>query len=577
MKILWVKIENILSIEKAFVEFDAKGLMLIQGWNHDVGRANGAGKTAIFNAITFALYDKLPRKITATEILRRGTSSGHVELLLEIAGDQYVVRRSRPKGVAFFKGKEPLAVTQEGWERLLGLNYTQFTMSMYCAQSTPSRFLSINDSGKKQFLLQLLNLEEFSSCKLTADKKAKKFEEDLAAIQSRMDASVAKIEAYNESLVDESTVREQLVSCKTQVGSLTALLNRQQAVARPDLSKYAQLEEDLSVKVVEVTRAKARREMLHESYRKFQSRTSAVPSYADKCRSCGTSLDVTAARAAHERELAECRTEMSKVKTQIHDAELVISGSAKLDELANKIREKKKKDTSAFEKANVIISDLKSKIALTQQEAQNLALKLQSNSELQSKIQVLLELLAKMSDQKANVIREIELYRSISSMYSPTGAQAYILDSVIDSFNTRVSSYVNLLWSNMTYELNSYKENVDGEITAKFSENLVMDGKPVSLGSLSGGEFRALSLCVDFALIDVMESEFGLTLSPIVLDEPFDGLDMTGREVIVDLLENISVARQIVVVDHTSEIKSMFSKVLSVDKRSGVSTVSVST
>ena len=116
MKIISVKINNILSIEDAYVEFDDNGLMLVQGWNHDVGRANGAGKTAIFNAITFALFDKLPRKVTATEILRRGSKTGSVVVTVEVGGDRYVVRRSRPKGVTYEKGGEQLTVTQAGWE-----------------------------------------------------------------------------------------------------------------------------------------------------------------------------------------------------------------------------------------------------------------------------------------------------------------------------------------------------------------------------------------------------------------------------------------------------------------------------
>ena len=159
-------------------------------------------------------------------------------------------------------------------------------------------------------------------------------------------------------------------------------------------------------------------------------------------------------------------------------------------------------------------------------------------------------------------------------MYSPTGAQAYILDSVIESFNERVVEYVNLLWSNLTYELKSYRENVKGDVSAKFSEHLVMNGKAVSIGSLSGGEFRALSLCVDFALIDVMERQFGISMSPIILDEPFDGLDGSGRELIIELLETLAGKRQIIVIDHTSEIKSMFSKVITAELRGGISQIS---
>jgi DNA repair exonuclease SbcCD ATPase subunit len=47
MRILSVEIDNILSIEKASLSFDDNGLVLVEGWNYDTQRANGAGKTAM--------------------------------------------------------------------------------------------------------------------------------------------------------------------------------------------------------------------------------------------------------------------------------------------------------------------------------------------------------------------------------------------------------------------------------------------------------------------------------------------------------------------------------------------------
>jgi DNA repair exonuclease SbcCD ATPase subunit len=74
-----------------------------------------------------------------------------------------------------------------------------------------------------------------------------------------------------------------------------------------------------------------------------------------------------------------------------------------------------------------------------------------------------------------------------------------------------------------------------------------------------------------------MERQFGISMSPIVLDEPFDGLDSVGRELVVGLLGDISNKRQVVVIDHVNEIKSLFSTVISVDKRDGISVVSAQT
>ena len=97
MKIKSLKINNILSIEDAYVEFGDNGLVLVEGFDYDTGRANGAGKSAIFNAISFALFDKVPRKITKSEILRKGAKSGFAQVSVLTASGEYTIKRSRQR------------------------------------------------------------------------------------------------------------------------------------------------------------------------------------------------------------------------------------------------------------------------------------------------------------------------------------------------------------------------------------------------------------------------------------------------------------------------------------------------
>lgn len=570
-----VRIHNILSIEDAYVEFDENGLMLVEGWNHDVGRANGAGKTAIFNAISFALYDKVPRKVTATEILRRGSKTGNVVVFIEARGDLYSITRSRPKGVVFTKNGNSVDILPAEWESILGLNYNQFILSMYAAQGGSVRFLSINDSEKKQFLLQLLNLEEFSSCRLVADSKVKALESQLVAVQSKKENLESKMDAYQESLIDENVYLYHIDACNKSIVDLSSALVETQSVLRPDLSKYIKLEEDIAAKRNAFAGAKARRGMLHESYRKLAAKNVVDCDQVVTCRLCGSSIDTSAAKAAHEKELAERITELAELKQAIDDQDTILGGESRVAELSRQIRERKASESADYESAKARAADVSTKIALKNRELKELNSKLQSNAELWTKIKELAVDREKLNILRQTLLREVELFKTVASFYSPTGAQAYILDHVIDSFNERVSDYVGFLWSNMTYQLKSYKETVKGDVTAKFSEHLMMDGRPVSIGSLSGGENRALSLCVDFALIDVMERQFGVAMSPIILDEPFDGLDGAGREFIIELLEKFSTDRQVVVIDHASEVKSMFTKVINVEKRNGVSTVSL--
>jgi DNA repair exonuclease SbcCD ATPase subunit len=100
-----------------------------------------------------------------------------------------------------------------------------------------------------------------------------------------------------------------------------------------------------------------------------------------------------------------------------------------------------------------------------------------------------------------------------------------------------------------------------------------MNGDVVSMGSLSGGELKALSLCADFALIDVLDKQFAIKINPVILDESFNSLDAVGKETVIKLLTSIGKDRLVVVVDHMSEIKSMFDSILRVEKRNKVTTI----
>ena len=172
-----------------------------------------------------------------------------------------------------------------------------------------------------------------------------------------------------------------------------------------------------------------------------------------------------------------------------------------------------------------------------------------------------------------DIIKEKEILNTVAVFFEPTGAPAYIMDSVVDSFNDSVTDYINHIWPNASYSLQTYKQNKDKSISSKFSESLMINGKSTSIGSLSGGELRALSLAVDFSIIDILNNKFSINLNPIILDEPFNGLDMEGKEMVIELLEKLAVDREIWVVDHASEAKSLFSRTVRVEKRNGTSSI----
>ena len=572
MKIKELEIENILSIEKASISFDDTGLILVEGWNHDSGRANGAGKSAIFNSLSFALFDKVPRKITASEILRRGTKSGFASATIESNGDTYTVKRTRPKGTEFTKNGVNINITQEEFEKIIKLTYDQFIISAYCAQSGSNRFISLNDADKKTFLLKLLDLDKFQELKKIADEHIKEISLAINVLHVKHTTAISKIEAYRESLIDRDEIAIQNNELTKEIEELQVKLLSIEEVPKPDLSHYISLENQLSLKEKEILIAKTTKTMLHNQYKKINVGIHEFE-MSDTCLECGSTISTENARQHHDQKQESLKLETVSCKLQIDEQDVIVSRENDIHNMKSKIFAKKNKELESFNTASQIAINLNSLISKKQDLVESNNVKLLKDMDLLNKINKLSDLAAICEAQNDNKSKDLEFYKALSSIYSPTGAPAYVLDSIVDSFNDTVIKYIELVWPTASYSLNSYKQTSKGDVVAKFSESLIMDGIDVSIGSLSGGELRALSLCVDFTVVEILQKNFGISINPIILDEPFDGLDASGKEVVIELLEKLSRDRSIIVIDHGSEAKVMFSKTIMVEKRGGISSL----
>jgi len=222
---------------------------------------------------------------------------------------------------------------------------------------------------------------------------------------------------------------------------------------------------------------------------------------------------------------------------------------------------------------NSLYLNIETLLILKKAENSNLTSQINKNEDIKLKIKEIINSTKLLNSKLTESTDELFLLEAVSGVFDSTGAPAYVMDSIVDNFNEAVSEFVGEIWPNATYALQTYKTNKDKSIKAKFSEILTINGKERSIGSLSGGEVRALSLALDFAIVEVLSTQYGLSLNPVVLDEPFNGLDAVGRELVIDLLTKFSQFRQIWIIDHATETKAMFNKTVMVEKRNGISKI----
>lgn len=577
-------ISNILSIKDATINFDTSGLVLLDGWNHDDNTANAAGKSSVFNALCYALYGKMPRKISNSEITRKGCKKGHATVTLQINNDIVAITRGRPKFLSItVNGAVDDSISQEEIEEKIGLSYDQFLLTIYSSQMQGLNFISLNDSAKKDIILQMMNLESLFLKKKKSDSVTKELLNNLDSVERKILTLEAQIAVYIDSKRDVEDLTTQLKKIDTT--SLEHRLASYQEIEKPDDTQFILLDDNLNRKLTNLRNQEVENKLIHGRIKQFESQVFELqiqPSTIS-CPSCSEELTWSAGSAISydqyqdqiEQKIAYLKEQQALLLETSMDPVDLSTQITSIKTMLTKITTQHRRIYEAYNEAQSSIFETKNQISKLKQQSEQLYEQIQRQEFLAEKLHNLREQVVQLKRNKNNLLTDIQLYRSISECLAPTGAPAYLMDTVIELFNSFISEYICHIWPNASYELTTYKENNAGEIKAKFSEKLTISGHACSIGSLSGGEYKSLSIAVDLALIAVVEHMFGKKINPLIFDEPFEWLDATNREKVINLMAKLSQNKQIWIIDHMSESKALFSQVLHMEKRSGISTLVV--
>jgi exonuclease SbcC len=578
-----IVIKNILSIEDLELEFGESGLVLVDGWNHDENTANAAGKTAIFNALSFGLYGKIPRNITATEILRRGTKTGSVEVTLQVGSDTWLIKRSRPNGLVFYRNGIEETITQAGFEQLVKVNYNQFLLTTYSSQLKSDKFILLNDSGKKDFLLQIVDLEQFTTIKDLITQEIKTLSSNLKKVDDELLIIETKRRTLSQNKRDVGLVQQEIDKCDVIQARIEQEINSLSEIEMPDNTQFTKIMADIAAKKSKFDEIKVNINTLRAQYNTLsRSKKKASTIDSKNCPHCSGEIVVINGSLVDAGNISQQNKLIQEENLSIDDQLLVIlqqingleseySRISELIVLEQKVRDKQNERTTKYNQAK----DRKNELLVSKASLSNkkifLEKELNSVAQIDRQLDQLTLSATSYTQQKTAILAELDELSAAASVVAPSGAPAYVLDMVIEQINESVAAYIEQIWVNASYSLLSYKENKNGDVKAKFSERIMINGTERTLGSLSGGELCCLSLAVDLAINDVVSNTCGIVINPLILDEPFDGMDAANRERAITMLSRVAVNKEIWIIDHNSEAKAMFSKVVRIEKQNGIS------
>lgn len=638
MKIDQIHIQNFGRIKEATIKLSDRGLVLVQGENADdpSANSNGAGKSTIVEAISWALYGKTAKGVTGDSVINREAKK-NCSVVIDISDgeDAYRVHRGRKHKVLksnvhvttdngktnLTKGTDKL--TQELIEKIVGCPYDVFTAAVYSGQEAMPDLPSMTDKQLKLLIEEAAGITLLESAYGIANQRLRDAADEVEQIVSDHERLQNDVDAAYDRLTDaksnvatwegerearimdqEAEARillEEAKAAKEQLGMLRPLseieeeeytVNEKTSRLDVEKRKRKQFEDIRDDAAAEITRHKTKIETLIETIRdrkmQFENLKSQI---GEPCESCGRdhneeSLGSAIASARDEikaltekarglqAELPDIVTARDSAREKLSKYVEGMTDPTHLEGLKSKLSAQR----AARENAEKDLVDAKSR-ALKEIEA----VKAERARENPFKCKVKecedrwSAVVKKRDDLKPMISekkRAARVAKRVRDLYSPQGVRARILDTVTPFLNERTARYLGTLSDGQFQATwSTLSLTAKKEVREKFSISAQDSKSGGTFLDMSGGEKRKVRLACALALQDLVATRASKPIDIWIGDEIDAALDTSGLERLMGVLEEKAHERGTVLVISHTDLRDWISNTITVRRTGGSSKV----
>ena len=342
---------------------------------------NGAGKSALLDAITWALFGEA-RSNRNEQLLRQGANEMSVTFEFEVEGQLYRIRRRFSRKTKShtatleqqLDGKKwrpvvtesKVRVVGEEIQRLIGMDYDTFVNTVFMPQGRSGEFMNLDPSERRDLLAQLLRLEAY-------EKLAEKAKEQVRTLSGQINEGEKQLR----DIESELSQRPQIVS----------EFERKQQERERMAQMLTQIDEEIAhvqKKRESLLTVKARLEQLESEKRMVQ------------------------------RQIESDRKDLSEFEKQLHQWQKVLSQEAQIVEAWKKFRQAQQAEEILSEKAKRLMEleqhrhQLEQAILKAKAELEG---KLRANERDAANIEQRLTELQKIIARRSEVERQLEELR----------------------------------------------------------------------------------------------------------------------------------------------------------------------
>lgn len=525
---------------------------------------NGAGKSTIIDALTFALYNKPFRDIGKPELVNSINGKDCViELELKSGGIPYkIVRGIKPNIFEIYQNgnlvKQDAATRDyQKWleANVLKMNFKAFSQIVVLGSDSYIPFMRLKSSRRREVIEEILDIEIFSAMNAILKRK---FQLNREALETNRMSSTVLEERYSTLKKHVNVLKtdkeDRRLSYLSQWQEAEAYIQEQQSEIenlKNQIASKKSLVSDLDIvkfKLDEFTNLYS----VIKSKKERADKMSQFMKTKDECPTCTQVIDVNYKKTVIEQNdtaIHECVDGLQKMsktidrlKTRLRQIESIQSEMNSLEReiSAACIRIESKKGYQ--QKLNKMIEDLDKEIV-----------SFDANAELE-KVELDIE---KTKKERIELI-EYKKYLDFSQMLlRDDGIKAKEIRRYLPLINSQINKHLQDMdcYVNFTLDEN-FEEIIKSRHRDKFTYN-----------SFSAGERLRIDLALLFTWREVAARKNSVHTNLLIMDEVFDSsLDSQGTEEFLKIIKTISNTNVFVISHRNEFLYDKFEEVLRFQK-----------
>jgi len=515
---------------------------------------NGAGKSTMLDALSFALFGKAHRNINKNQLINSINNKAMVvEVEFDIGPANYkIVRGVKP--AKFEIWKDNTLVNQDSHNKeyqkvleqnILKLNHKSFHQIVVLGSSSFVPFMQLPAQHRREVIEDLLDINVFSKMNQILKEKTSILKESIKQNGHSAELIKTKIESQKKYLRDITALNASHLQEKKDAIEAANAEIIQLTEKNGILSKSV----DDSLPAVDSGIAKIRKNIndlrIYENSFKTKAKTLTKEilffENNEHCPSCEQPIAADLRLQKKEdgkRKAAELQEAMEKAQQQL---QIFNEKEASLSEQYEAIQ----KLQSEHHLNNQTISRLQKNICELQKQIDEINTGDGNLQEAKTQLDALTEQMQALLDESYELNESFSYQQVCSELLKDTGIKTKIIKQYIPVINNLVNKYLQVLDFYVSFYLDdTFKESIRSRYRDEFSYD-----------SFSEGEKQRIDLALLFTWRMVARMKNSVATNLLILDETFDSsLDADGVDNLTKILETLDDETCVFIISHKGDL-----------------------